>query len=199
MERTGQLDNTIVVYYSDHGDACGDNYTMGKHQANYDSCLHVPMVWRWPDGMPQGATLDGFFEGVDLLPTLLEALSIPIPAGVDGNSLWPQLSGGDGTGKDCVLVEYFDPGNDQVDYPVPSATRYSQGGASVLTLIDEKHKYWIDSAGDEILYDRIRDPGEHVNLAGDPGHAQALGRMHRALLVKLTLTYDRRHQKLALY
>ena len=196
LQRSGQLDNTIVVYFSDHGDACGDNYTMGKHQAHYDSFLRVPMVWRWPSGLPGGRTFDGFFEGVDLVPTLLEALSLPIPAPVDGSSHWGQLAGADGPGKDNVLVEYFDPGIEQVGHPVSGAAPYSLDGFSVLTLIDKLNKYWIDGDGNEILYDRKTDPGEHVNLAGDPAHAPALGRMRKALLVKLALTYDRRHRKL---
>ena len=67
----------------------------------------------------------------------------------------------------------------------------------MLTLIDEQHKYWIDGDGNEILYDRKADPGEHVNLAGDSAHSAALGRMRKALLVKLASTYDRRHRKFA--
>ena len=197
LRRSGQLDNTIVVYFSDHGDACGDNFTLGKHQAHYDSFMKVPMVWRWPGGLPGGRTFEGFFEGVDLVPTLLEALSLPIPVPVDGTSLWEQLAGGDGPGKDCVLMEYFDPGIEEVVHAVPNATRYTLSGWSVLTLIDEQNKYWIDGEGNEILYDRKADPGEHVNLAGDPAYSAALGRMRKALLVKLASTYDRRHRKFA--
>ena len=175
LRRSGQLDNTIVVYFSDHGDACGDNYTLGKHQAHYDSFMKVPMVWRWPGGLPGGRTFEGFFEGVDLVPTLLEALSLPIPKPVDGTSLWGQLVGDDGPGKDCVLMEYFDPGIEEVVHEVPKATRYTLRGWSVLTLIDEQNKYWIDGEGNEILYDRKADPGEHVNLAGDPGPFRRAG------------------------
>ena len=113
----------------------------------YDSFMKVPMVWRWPGGLPGGRTFEGFFEGVDLVPTLLEALSLPIPKPVDGTSLWKQLVGDDGPGKDCVLMEYFDPGIGEVVHAVPKATRYTLSGWSVLTLIDEQNKYWIDGRG----------------------------------------------------
>ncbi len=199
LASTGQLDNTIVVYYSDHGDACGDNYTMGKHQAHYDSCLHVPMVWRWPEALPGNATVDGFFEAVDLVPTLLDGLGLEIPRQIDGDSLWPHLTNGGATARNTVLVEYFDPGNSAVHSGAPSTGRYRLGGSSVLTLISHDYKYWISHAGDEILYDRRADPGEHVNLAGMDSGQAALAEMRKALLLKLATTYDRTHQKLALY
>ena len=199
LRQRGQLENTIVVYYSDHGEACGDNFTMAKHQAHYDSCLHVPMVWRWPQSIPAGSRFDGFFEGVDLVPTLLSALNLAVPDRVDGSSLWEQICGADGDGKDSVLVEYFDPGNARVQTEVPGRSRYFLGGSSVLTLISADYKYWINADGEEILYDRVNDPGEHVNLAGCSQYAAALAQMRKALLVKLTSTYDRRHRKHALY
>lgn len=199
LRQTGQLDNTLVVFYSDHGDACGDNFTMAKHEAHYDSCLRVPMVWRWPARIPAGSSFEGFFEGVDLFPTLLAALGLQVPDRVDGSSLWEQLTGLGGGGKESVLVEYFNPGNDLVQTEISRHTRYYQGGSSVLTLINSDYKYWINDEGEEILYDRAEDPGEHVNLACSPGHAVQLARMRKALLQKLATTYDRRHRKLALY
>ena len=198
LRRSGTLENTIVVFYSDHGDACGDNFTMAKHQAHYDSCLHVPMVWRWPKELPAGGRFEGFFEGVDLVPTLLDALGLQVPVRIDGTSLWGQLRDG-GAGKESVLVEYFDPGNAQVRTEVPERVRYALGGSSVLTLINRDYKYWVNAQGEEILYDRGEDPGEHVNLASCGEHAAALAGMRKALLQKLASTYDRRHRKLALY
>lgn len=198
LRQNGQLDNTIIVFYSDHGDACGDNFTMAKHQAHYDSCLHVPMVWRYPESIPAGGQFEGFFEGVDLVPTVLAALGLEIPDRVDGGSQWEGLCGGGDDGKDSVLVEYFDPGNAQVRTQVPGRGRYPNR-SSVLTLITAKYKYWVNAEGEEILYDRVEDPGEHVNLAASGGHLEALAAMRKSLLVKLTTTYDGRHRKLALY
>lgn len=84
-------DNTIVVVWSDHGFLLGEHAIWGKH-CLYEGAVKSPLMIRYP-GMPQpGKESVATVETVDLFPTLADLCRLPIPAGLDGRSLRPQLS-----------------------------------------------------------------------------------------------------------
>jgi arylsulfatase A-like enzyme len=85
LEQRGWLDNTLIIYTSDHGDMTGDHHLWRKSYA-YEPSARVPMIVRGPGAMG-GRTLDATVELRDILPTCLDAAGATIPQQVDGRSL----------------------------------------------------------------------------------------------------------------
>ncbi len=87
LEAAGELDNTIIVVTSDHGNP------LPRSKCNlYDGGTRVPFAVRWPGKIPAGRTVDDFVNLIDVAPTFLEIAGVEIPAEVSGRSLWPVLS-----------------------------------------------------------------------------------------------------------
>ena len=77
IERAGVRDSTLIVVTSDHGEGLGDHGENEHGFFIYDTTLRVPLVLRWPGRLAPGIRVRGQFQGVDLLPTLLELLGAP--------------------------------------------------------------------------------------------------------------------------
>ena len=82
LEETGQADNTIVVYMSDHGEMMGDHGIFERAPISTREQFESPMIIRWPGKYKAGLKSDALVEMVDLAPTLLEAAGLPVPVGV---------------------------------------------------------------------------------------------------------------------
>lgn len=83
LERAGELDNTLVIVTSDHGNP------LPRSKCNlYDSGTQVPLAMRLPGSIPGGREVDDLASLVDLAPTILEAVSVEVPSVMSGRSLW---------------------------------------------------------------------------------------------------------------
>jgi len=91
LEKRGWLDNTLIVYTSDHGDMTGDHHLWRKSYA-YEPSARVPMIIRGPR-VPGGKTSDAPVELRDILPTFLDTAGAPAPEKVDGRSLLAAAQG----------------------------------------------------------------------------------------------------------
>ncbi len=88
LEAAGELDNTLVIVTSDHGNP------MPRSKCNlYDSGARVPLAIRWPGLIPGGRRVTDFVSLVDMAPTILEAVGLTAPSGMAGRSLWSALEG----------------------------------------------------------------------------------------------------------
>ncbi len=87
------LDNTLILFTSDHGDFMGDYHMVRKGMFLYNSLLNVPMIWRMPSQMAKGLRVDSLTQGVDIFPTLLDLCGIESEVELSGRSLKPLLSG----------------------------------------------------------------------------------------------------------
>ncbi|GAB4175950.1 MAG: alkaline phosphatase family protein [Thalassobaculales bacterium] len=92
LAASGQGDDTLVVLTSDHGEQWGDQWLFGKH-AWFDSSFHIPLIVSGPGIVP--GRVDRFTESVDVMPTILDLLGLPIPDQCDGLALSPFLAGGE--------------------------------------------------------------------------------------------------------
>ncbi len=102
LDESGRREETLVVFLSDHGMPL----PFAKTGLWYHS-THTPLIVRWPGVTPPGAIdAEHLVSAVDLLPTLLEALHIPLPDGLDGRSFLPLLRGESQPGWDVVFTEY---------------------------------------------------------------------------------------------
>ena len=179
LEDTGQADNTIVIYMSDHGEMLGDHGIYLKGPYFYDCMMRVPLIIRWPGKYKAGLRSDALVEMVDLAPTLLDAAGVPIPSGVQGRSLTSVLTGQTPGHRDSVYSEHFD--SSFLYDPPPMA-------ACVRT---ERHKlsYYHNLATGE-LYDLQKDPGETQNLWTSPAAKDVRQEMMEKLMGRMIDTVD---------
>jgi arylsulfatase A-like enzyme len=158
LEATGQADNTLVLYCSDHGDYCGEHGLFAKGIPCFQSAYHVPAVIRWPARIQvPGARVEEFVSLADFAPTFIEAAGQPLNRHFAGSSLLPFLDSRKPEGwreaifTQCNGVELY----------------YSQ--RSVMT---RDYKYTFNGFDQDELYDLRSDPHEMINLAEDPRYAE---------------------------
>jgi arylsulfatase A-like enzyme len=159
LEASGQRENTIVIFTSDHGEMLGDHGLMWKGCRFYEALVHVPLIFSWPRHLEAGLRSNALVELTDIVPTLLDALSLPIAGHVQGKSLLPILTGQapPHTHRAFVLSEY----HDALGRPHASHANMLFDGRLKLVV------YHGHNVGE--LYDLHRDPHEFVNLWDDPG------------------------------
>ncbi|MCC2113613.1 MAG: sulfatase-like hydrolase/transferase, partial [Hyphomicrobiales bacterium] len=93
LEAAGAWDDTLIVLTSDHGEQLGDHWTLNKF-GYFDQSYFIPLIIRDPSRPgTHGISVDAFTEAVDVMPTVLEALGLPVPGHLDGESLVPFLDG----------------------------------------------------------------------------------------------------------
>jgi len=105
LERRGQLDNTLLVFTSDHGDCLGDHYHIYKFSSHYDSVARVPLVFAGP-GVEALEVRDPLVELIDLGPTLLDLAGLEPPEGMHGRSFRSFLQGDSTPLHEVVFSEH---------------------------------------------------------------------------------------------
>lgn len=163
LRRRGELENTIIVFTSDHGDMMGAHRLMEKgHLLHYEESVHIPLIISHPDGL--GGRDAGLHSIVDLTATLLDLAGIEAPVPIDGRSV---AAGAD---RDHVFTETLLWGRDSEEahgeHRDPADFRL---GPDVINLSVRDHDYRYIFRSDDIdeLYDQACDPGEEVNLAAE--------------------------------
>ena len=159
LEDTGQLDNTIVIFTSDHGELMGDHGIYWKGCYFYEGLVRVPLIVSWPGRLPSHRS-DALVELHDLAPSILELAGIEVPDRMQAKSLLPILTGETDHHRDHVLCEYY------------RALGYAPLDANGTMLFDGRYKICVyhESEPGE-LYDLQTDPGEFDNLWDKPEFA----------------------------
>ena len=155
LEATGQQDNTIVIFMSDHGEMLGDHgiYLKGPHF--YEEAVRVPLIVRWPGRFSSGSQVSELVELLDLAPTLCDLAGIGSEPGYQGLSLRPLLEGAplERPFRQDVFSEYY------------NAWTHKRSYGSMLRNEREKMVVY-HGAGEGEFYDLERDPDEFENLWG---------------------------------
>ncbi len=154
LEQTGQRENTLIIFSTDHGEALGDHGLIEKGCRFYEGLVHVPLIMSWPGVFKQDLRAEGMVELLDQAPTILELAGIDVPQTMQGRSLVPILTGAADAGhhRDYVRSEYYDAiWMDDASY----GTMYFDGRYKLVA-------YHNHDLGE--LYDLSEDPGEFVNL-----------------------------------
>jgi arylsulfatase len=191
LEARGLLENTILLFSSDHGDYQGDHGMFTKSPALYDCLIRVPLICVWPGRWAAGVRSPELVSQVDLMPTLLSAAGISVPAGVQGLDLNPVLRHGkaDTPLRDAVFAEYGIPGapfnRERLERVYPDYKKKPvdvQGNgvtweANPIALAGrfrmvrtQNWKFIHEPGGTSELYDLRSDPSELVNLWNHPEH-----------------------------
>ncbi|MBV9454186.1 MAG: sulfatase [Rubrobacter sp.] len=152
LEASGKLDNTYIVFTSDHGYHLGEHRRQGKESA-YEEDIRVPLIVRGPSVSP-GRVLDQFVLNIDFAPTFAELAEVSAPDFIDGNSLVPLLTGGTPpTGwRSAFLFEHWNESAQQWMIPDYKGVRTSE------------HVYVEHGTGDYELYGLLIDPYELQNI-----------------------------------
>ena len=158
LEETGQRDNTIILYHSDHGEMLGDHGLYWKGAYVYEQLLHVPMIFSWPGHIRENLQANALVELVDIAPTLLELCGFDIPFHMQGKSLEPILTekAGPGYHKDHIYSEYY---NAMLGVHDRYISIYFDGRYKIAVHHNEE-------PGE--FYDLETDPDEFVNLWDNP-------------------------------
>ena len=164
LRRTGQLDNTLIVFTSDNGWLQGQHRITGDKFLPFEESLRVPLVLRGP-GVPKGRTISRQVGNVDLAPTLVDLANARAGRTMDGISLLPGLRNPSRIPSRVLQIEAPEP-LFEGDVPV---NRWDRPYSGVRTA---RYTYvvWTET-GEEELYDREADPFQLTNLASDPAHA----------------------------
>lgn len=167
LERTGQLENTIIVYTADHGLAVGQHGLLGK-QNMYDHSIRIPLMMRGP-GLPAGKRIDRLTYQIDIFPTLCSLIGIDIPETVEGVSQRPLIKGEAQSTRDYIYSVYRD-----IQRTVKTE-RYK--------LIRYYHQADRQEGTDHVqLFDLKSDPWEMDNLIDDPNYQSIKQQLASALI-----------------
>ncbi|KNG92100.1 sulfatase family protein [Pseudaestuariivita atlantica] len=178
LKASGQYDNTVIVFNSDHGDYLGDFGMLLKGSLPFRSITQVPMIWSDPADRSARDFLD-LASTIDLAPSILDRAGLTPFRGMQGRSFVPALSGG--RHRDEVLIEFND-GPAKLGFASP---------ARVRTLRDKRWRFTIYAGEDwGELYDLQADPDETHNLWDDPDHRAVRGDLSLRLAHLLTRQMD---------
>ena len=176
LEEQGRLDDTLIVFTSDHGDYLGDHW-LGEKEMFHDESLRIPMIVADPDtaaDLTRGTRDDRFVESLDLIPTFVDALGGPAADHVlEGHSLLPLLRGTEtGDWRDAVFSEadYAFRGARHTLNRAPDETR-------AFMVMTDDWKYVSFDGYRSQLFDRRNDPHELNDLGGSEMHAAVLAEM----------------------
>lgn len=186
LERSGMLDNTMVIIASDHGESHGDHNFMGHCFVVYNELVRVPLVIRYPEMFPAGELIKDAVSTRRLYHTILEAAGIEREAfgqTVEDLSLTRSVEGKDPEGE-VVISEAFPPLNfiDVMELNNPEAIDTFRVRMMRRAIYDGGYKLMTVSDRPDELFYMPDDPFETKNLLDNPvGHEKEVLRLERAL------------------
>ncbi len=183
LEETGQLDRTLVVLTSDHGEQLGDHYLLSK-RGYFPQSYHVPCIIVDPRpaaDATRGQEVRAFTENIDLLPTLLDWLGEPAPRQCNGRSLLPFVHGAPPRQWRTEAHWEYDFG-DVAGGRAAERLGIARHQCNLVVQCSEAFAYVHFAALPPLLFDLERDPHWLVNVADAPGYRDAALDQARRLL-----------------
>ena len=158
LKANGEFEDTLIIFGSDHGDACGDHGRTSKGSSYYEGIMRLPLVFYWPKGLgTPGKRESGLVEMVDVLPTILGLTGLPIPPVMQGQSYADSMQQGQTIdGRQDVYA-------------------YDGNGDIMLRSHDFKYNRYVRD-NREVLYDlrtdlrRIPQRRKRSSLPASPAH-----------------------------
>ncbi len=166
LEQLGQLENTLVVFTSDHGHFIGQHGLVAKGPFHYEDVIRVPMIASMPGTLPQGRASSSIQSLVDLAPTFLDFAGLPERINMQGKSMLPDWTG-TGDGRDHAIIE----------------NHHNGSAVHLRTIVTQRYKLTVyrgQTWGE--LFDLSADPGELNNLFDDPAARDVRDGMLRKLI-----------------
>ena len=186
LRRSGELENTLVVFTSDNGFYLGEQRIRHGKVFPHEPSIRVPLLMRGP-GIPAGQVRHDPVVSMDLAPTLAAAAEVRPSTSVDGVSMLRVARTGDQGWRRGILTE---------SRPLESTVRNTDEAGGPLEAgehadvryalgVRTPHHLYVDLAtGEEELYDMRTDPHQYDNLVGEPAHGATLQQL-RGVLAQL--------------
>lgn len=171
LEESGQAENTLVVFTSDHGHFIGHHGLVAKGPFHYEDLIRVPMIVRQPGTVPAGLVSNSLQSLVDYPQTFLSAAGQGAPDVMQGVSQWAVWKGTEQSRRDWALVE----------------NRHNPTTVHLRTLVTDRYKLTLyRGSQDGELFDLEKDPGEFRNLFHEPDLSKLKADlMHRFLQAEM--------------
>jgi N-acetylglucosamine-6-sulfatase len=172
LRRTGQLENTLIVFLSDNGWLQGEHRVPGDKYLPYEESIRVPFILRGP-GVPAGRVVRGQVANVDFAPTLVDAARARAGRTMDGTSLLPAARDPRRRPRRAIGLEALVPLFIDGDFgPINAWDRPYTG------VRTDRYTYAVyTETGERELYDRRKDPHQLRNVAADPAYAGVVKRL----------------------
>jgi len=183
MATMGRLDDTMIVFTSDHGDYLGDHW-LGDKDWLHEEAIRVPMIVvdpRAEASATRGTSSSDLVEAIDLVPTFIEAMGGDPADGepwLEGHSLVPSLHQGAEIGRRGAVCE-TDYGFLEMSERLAPSSRARDRRATMLRT--QRYKYILSETGPNLLYDLDEDPEEFHDRIDDPGLATVRSELHEQL------------------
>jgi len=164
IDGQGLTDDTIILFFSDHGDMVG-SHGMNNKQKPWQESVSVPFLLRYPSRFgKEGKTLKAPIDVPDILPTLLGLCDIEVPEACEGRDFTDYMSGGSDPSDGIAFLQC----------PHPFGQWWpGAGGRSYRGIRDERYTYVRALEGPWLFYDNERDPFQLKNLLGDASYDKA--------------------------
>ena len=162
LTESGVMDNTVIIFTSDHGEELGDHYMFRKCRPYEGSC-HIPLIISGPKpllGEKEGQVCHNVVELRDLMPTFLDLAHAPVPEEVDGKSLLPMVKKTEERIRPWLHGEHL------------------YGEESNHYIVTEQDKFiWYSQSGEEQYFDLSKDPREQHNAVCDAEYQERVQKM----------------------
>jgi len=170
LEKTGDLDNSIIVFTADHGDNLGSHHQVGK-QLPFEESISVPFIVRYPKMIKAGTQTDALLAPVDIMPTVLSLAGVRCPK-VDGKDISAAAMGNDTDMQDAVLIMKS----------IPLSTNWIVNGNGAWRGVRTKRYTYArksDTKTPWMLFDNQKDPFQMKNLVADSAYADLLKKLDK--------------------
>ena len=177
LEKTGQMDDTMIVLTSDHGDYLGDHW-LGEKDLFHEQSVKIPLIIYDPreeaDSI-RGTVCDALVESIDLAATFVDAAGGTVPDHIiEGRSLLPWLRGEVPEWREFVISEF-----DYSVTPMSVQLGLEPRDARLFMVFDGRYKLMHAEGGFRpMLFDLAEDPNEFHDLAKGNSHRQEIERLY---------------------
>jgi arylsulfatase A-like enzyme len=175
LEKQKKLDNTYIIFTSDHGDLLYDHHFWGKEERHYDACIRIPLIISGP-GLKKGQVVDDPVQHEDICPTILDITSTKLPSlpklgnYLDKESDELPILPGSSLVPYCKGVEMLRKRNAAYS-ECYNAIWSDNPGDWARTIRTKEYRYTYYPCGDgEQLFNLQEDPQEQKNLCKDPAY-----------------------------
>ena len=189
LEANGQLDNTLIIFMSDHGEMLGDHGIYLKGPYFYEGAVKVPLIMSYPEKIKKGIRSKALVELMDIAPTLAEFAGMPAQKQMQGKSLLGLLTGRSSLDehKTSVYSEYYN-----------SMPWHKNPTAFCTMVCDGRYKLVaVHGQNEGELYDLKQDSNETTNRWYDPNYATIKMEMLIKLNDKMAFTVDPMGERLS--
>lgn len=158
LSDTDQLEDTLFIFTSDHGEMLGSHSLLLKGASFYEELMRIPLIIRPPGGAAGSHQCDSLISQVDLVPTILKSCGLDVPENLEGVDFSRLLHGEQGEVREAVPGEFH-------------SSNWTDPMSPLRMWRTSEWKYVESKEGDDELYHLAEDPDELHNLSGEREYA----------------------------